>query len=303
VDQLSTEPIARAAPHAEIPGDACTSCGAPLASDQRYCLQCGERRASLAAFPGGQADRRNAQADGTDAPSPASPPSAPPGWRSPGAPSDDETAARNGGLLLLAGIGLLLLAMGIGVLIGRSGAKQAAAPAQVVTVASASGATGPGSGEEASFSDDWPSGKKGFTVQLQTLPSSGTSKGAVEQAKSAATAKGASAVGALLSDHFSSLTAGSYVVYSGIYSKRAEAQKALMGLRGKFPGAKVIEVSAGSGGGGGSKEPAASGSGSNGAGSSLSKPAPPSALEGVSKAHGKSYEEKSKNLPDVISTG
>jgi hypothetical protein len=25
-------------------GDSCSACGAPLAADQRYCLECGERR-------------------------------------------------------------------------------------------------------------------------------------------------------------------------------------------------------------------------------------------------------------------
>ncbi len=38
-------------------------------------------------------------------------------------------------------------------------------------------------------------------------------------------------------------------------------------------------------------------------GSSVSKPAPSSVLEGLSHAKGKSYVEKSKNLPDVVSTG
>jgi hypothetical protein len=38
-------------------------------------------------------------------------------------------------------------------------------------------------------------------------------------------------------------------------------------------------------------------------GSSESKPAPPAVLESLKGAKGKSYEEKSKNLPDVVSTG
>ncbi len=233
---------------------------------------------------------------------PSSPPAAPPTPPTP--PGGAGDPSRNGGLLLLAGIGLLLLAMGIGVLIGRSSAKSSPGPAQVVTIGSS--ATAPtSSGEEASFSDDWPSGTKGYTVQLQTLPKSGTTKAAVEQAKSAATGKGASSVGALLSDHFSSLGAGSYIIYSGVYHKRAEAEKALKGLQSKFPGAKVIAVTEGGSGGGtggSSKESSEAGSGS-GAGSNLSHPAPPSALEGLKKARGKSYVEKSKNLPNVVSTG
>jgi hypothetical protein len=43
---------------------------------------------------------------------------------------------------------------------------------------------------------------------------------------------------------------------------------------------------------------------SSGAGSSISKPAPPTVLKSVSKGQsGSSYEQKSKNLPDVVETG
>ncbi|HEY5287494.1 MAG TPA: hypothetical protein VIJ50_10360 [Solirubrobacteraceae bacterium] len=45
-------------------------------------------------------------------------------------------------------------------------------------------------------------------------------------------------------------------------------------------------------------------SSSSGAGSSISKPAPPAVLKSVSKGQsGSSYEQKSKNLPDVVETG
>jgi hypothetical protein len=43
--------------------------------------------------------------------------------------------------------------------------------------------------------------------------------------------------------------------------------------------------------------------GTSGAGSSLNHPAPSSVLESLSTSKGKSYEEKSKNLPNVVSTG
>jgi hypothetical protein len=43
---------------------------------------------------------------------------------------------------------------------------------------------------------------------------------------------------------------------------------------------------------------------SSGAGSSIGKPAPPTVLKSVSKGQsGSSYEQKSKNLPDVVETG
>jgi hypothetical protein len=133
---------------------------------------------------------------------------------------------------------------------------------------------------------------------LQTLPQAGTAVSAVESAKSSASAKGAQAVGALKSEEFSSLSPGEYVIYSGVYSKRAEAAKALAGLHKSFPGAKVIEVSSGAGAPSGG----AGGAGSTGAGSSINHPAPPSALNGLRNSKGKSYVEKAKNLPNVVET-
>ena len=72
---------------------------------------------------------------------------------------------------------MLLLAIGVGVLIGRSGSssKQSPAPVEVVT----QGGAPTGASAEASFTGDWPSGTSGYTVQLQTLPVSGTTVASV----------------------------------------------------------------------------------------------------------------------------
>jgi hypothetical protein len=226
---------------------------------------------------------------------PATPPARPPGAPSPGG----VVSQRGNTPTVIAGVGVLLLAMGVGVLIGRSGApKQAAAAPQVITVASSTPATGAVTtpSAEASFTGDWPSGKSGYTVQLQTLPESGTAVSAVQSAKSAASAKGAKAVGALKSEEFSSLSSGSYVIYSGIYNKKPEAEKALSGLK-SFPGAKVINVS--NGAGSSTAQPPTSSPG--GVGESENHPAPPTVLKSLKSGKGgKSYEEKSKNLPDVV---
>ena len=221
----------------------------------------------------------------------------------PGAAPPHSDGQPNNTLTVVAGVGVLLLAMGVGVLIGRAGApKQSAAPAQVISVASPSSAgTGTTASSEASFTGNWPSTTTGYTVQLQTLPQSGTSVSAVEAAKAAATAKGAKAVGALKSEEFSSLTAGSYVIYSGVYHKRPEAEKAIASLKKTFPSAKVVKVS--NGGSGSSAEGSESSSSAGGVGSSESKPAPPSVLNNLKGVKGKSYEERSKNLPDVVETG
>jgi hypothetical protein len=286
---LSTESIAGsvAAPHETI--STCAACGAPLAGDQRYCLECGERRPGVSEFLRSGPPRAAAAS------------AVPPGSRPPGGPAPEQPP-RGNALSLLAGVGVLLLAMGVGVLIGRSGGGTArsAPPAEVVTVAGTGASTGASS--EAAFSDDWPSGKKGYTVELQVLPQDGTTVAAVEQAKTAAAGKGAGAVGALKSEDFAgkSLPASGYVIYSGEYSRRAAATRALAGLKKKFPTAKVVEVSGGGSGGGAA---GAKSGGGGGSGSSLSHPAPAAKLKGHDGASGKKYVEESAKLPDVVSTG
>jgi hypothetical protein len=216
--------------------------------------------------------------------------------------SPDGAPQRNSTLTVIAGVGVLLLAMGVGVLIGRAGAsKQGTAAPQVISVASAPSTGSPTSttaSTESPFTSDWPAGKSGYTVQLQTLPQSGTTVAAVESAKSAASAKGAKAVGALKSEEFSSLGAGNYVIYSGVYHKQAEAEKALASAKKSFPGAKVLNISNHRASSSSDAEPPTSSPG--GVGQSESHPAPPSVLNSEKSVKGKGYEEKSKNLPDVV---
>jgi len=298
---VSTESIASSSPVDAGTAGACANCGAPLAGDQRYCLECGERRVPISSLLfGGAPGTSGAQHD-----RPPVPPS-PPGYPSPsgGAPQRNQT------LMVIAGVGVLLLAMGVGVLIGRAGnPKQTSAPAQVITVAGGGGpaSTTGGASSEAAFTGDWPPGSSGYTVQLQTLAQAGTAVSAVEAAKSSATAKGARAVGALKSEEFTSLTSGSYVIYAGVYHQRAEAEKALHALSKSFPAAQVIRVSNSASGSTGASSGSAGagtrGAGTSGVGASESKPAPPSTLNALKGAKGKSYAEKSKNLPDVVETG
>jgi hypothetical protein len=119
--------------------DRCGTCGARLASDQRYCLECGERRG----------DPRMPFMNGRPPEVLPAPPPAASGPRKP------RSAA---GTTLVAGVGTLLLAMGVGVLIGRSDDNTQVAktpPVQVVTVAGAGGgvaAAAPSSATPASTS-------------------------------------------------------------------------------------------------------------------------------------------------------
>jgi hypothetical protein len=106
------------APLATTNTDRCPNCGAHMAADQRYCIECGERRTG-----GGLRDSlpRTQTVAPTAAPRQRA-------WLSP----------NNS---LIAGIATLLLAMGVGVLIGRSGdngAGRTATP-QIVTVSAGAG--------------------------------------------------------------------------------------------------------------------------------------------------------------------
>jgi hypothetical protein len=108
-------------------GDRCAACGTPLATDQKYCLNCGERRG------------KPRFALGTT-PSPAA--------AAPAATSRPSKKQRlSSSTALVAGVGTLLLAMGVGVLIGHTdngSSKNANAPAQVITVGGSSGGTSTG---------------------------------------------------------------------------------------------------------------------------------------------------------------
>ncbi len=121
----TTEPATT--PDLAIPAasDLCANCQAPLASDQRYCVNCGERRG-----------KARPPFEPTASKAPAPPP-----------PKRERRTRASAGTTLIAGVATLLLAMGVGVLIGQNGTsnsgKQPAAPAaQVITVNGGGGGSG-----------------------------------------------------------------------------------------------------------------------------------------------------------------
>jgi hypothetical protein len=103
------------------------ACGTQLATDQKYCLNCGERRGKPRFALG-------------SSPSPAA--------AAPAAPSRPPKKQRlSSSTALVAGVGTLLLAMGVGVLIGHTdngSSKNTAAPAQIITVGGTAGGTSTG---------------------------------------------------------------------------------------------------------------------------------------------------------------
>jgi hypothetical protein len=100
----------------------CANCGAPLASDQRYCVNCGERRGKPRFTLAGPAPETG---------------EATPATRSAGAPRRPRTSAS---FNLIAGVATLLIAMGVGVLIGHensSASGKGTTSTQVLSLGSA----------------------------------------------------------------------------------------------------------------------------------------------------------------------
>ncbi len=250
-------------------GEPCTGCGAPLAHDQRYCLNCGRRRAPIRRAESGV----RGGMDSTPT---------------------HHTRANSQPLLIAAGIGAFAVVLALGILIGSlasdDGTQQvAAAPTRVITVpVPAAGATA----APVEFTSDWPDGQDGYTVQLKTLPKDGTGVAAVNAAKSDAQSKGGSDVGALDSDDFSSLDGGNYVVYAGVFDTRKQANSALKKLKKDFSGAKVIKVSAGGGSISGKGDPDAL------SGKKKSAKVDKKQLEELKKLSPEEYQKKSQKLPD-----
>jgi hypothetical protein len=71
----------------------------------------------------------------------------------------------------------------------------------------------------------WPASQSGFTVVLQSIPADAGRSLALARARDASRA-GLPQVGVLDSSRYSSLHPGYYVVFSGIYSSRSEADSA-----------------------------------------------------------------------------
>lgn len=227
----------------------CDSCGAPLDDRQRYCVNCGARRAHAddpAARYLSAATRRR---------------------RAPTAAQPAAALGKKRGTASLATaamIAVIPVTLGVGVLIGRSSAGGdgkliAALHAQKAPVIqysgggpAASGAAAAGTAATRGQAVSTNAGPlsstltlaRGYVVQLGTLPAR-ADQAAATKAEHADQARGATAVGLISQSDYSvtpSPPSGVYVVYSGSFPTQAAAQKALAKLKKKFPAAKVIAV-------------------------------------------------------------
>lgn len=142
--------------------ESCPNCGAQMAADQRYCLNCGHRRG----------DPRLPFMDAVVFMESMSAPSGGAGAAPPPPPAEQPNSGRwNANAALIAGVATLVLAIGVGFLIGRTGhegSSQAAAP-QVIKVEG-----GPGGGGE----------------ETAAAPTTEESSGAQEKSKSKGKRKG-----------------------------------------------------------------------------------------------------------------
>lgn len=120
-------------------GDACPTCGARMALDQRYCLNCGNRRGDpRLPFMDAVTFMEASKHPPGEAAAAAAPPPPP------------QKAGFSPGTTLIAGIATLILAVGVGVLIGQGGDDSSAPAANAKpTVIQVGGNANNGGGEEA----------------------------------------------------------------------------------------------------------------------------------------------------------
>jgi hypothetical protein len=128
--------------------DSCPNCGARMAADQRYCLNCGHRRGEpRLPFMDAVVFMESMSSPGGAAGTPPPPPSEP-----------KSSNRMNANAALIAGVATLVLAIGVGFLIGRSGHDTsgnaaAEAPIKVIEVGGGGESTETASNETATESN------------------------------------------------------------------------------------------------------------------------------------------------------
>jgi hypothetical protein len=215
----------------------CPRCSTPYAEDQEYCLECGERlpaQPGLSARLGARWRRRVGWYPGD--------------WIWPtllalvvaviaGAASalwlaDDSSSAGNTIVLTNAGPST------------TTSTESAPEPTTTTTTPTTTGTTGttttsPPKPEPKATLIAWPAGRAGWTIVLDSVPSTNGRAGALGEAKQAARL-GLSQVGVLDSAQFSSLHPGYFVVFTGVYGTEAAAQSHIIdahrrGYREPYP--------------------------------------------------------------------
>ena len=232
-------PVPQVAPVPPSHLQTCAACDAPLDALQRYCLNCGSR----SRYVSNPAVEYLASKRRPDRLIPKS------------AAGDDGvlgTSVNKTAVPWL--VGSVAIALILGLLIGNSDGGNdklaAALAAQKPPVVNVNGGGGGATGATATpLTSDFTL-DKGYTVQVATIPST-SDQAAADAAKADATSKGAKDVGLINPSDFTldPAPAGTdYLIFSGQFAKKADAEKALKKLKAKFPDAKVVGVTAAAGG-------------------------------------------------------
>jgi hypothetical protein len=264
----------------------CDRCGAALDDEQRYCVICGANRR----HPGDPVARYLSAARRPHAAT-AAPATA--------------AARRTDGRWIAAAFALLPIAAAIGVLVGRGNSDvvaalraQKAPVVQIDSGAASTGATAPAAAIASDFTL-----AKGFVVRLSTLPAAGTGAATVTAAKRAAKAKGAPDVGLINPTDFSLTPSsrGAYLLYSGQFTTRAAAAKALRKLDKAFPGAAVVAVGKAAGAAQAARAAGAAGTASTGSHPTAKQKAQGAKIvQDIQRSKGNSYVQQQRTLPDTI---
>lgn len=128
----------------------CQNCGSTLASDQRYCLHCGERRGKARFTIGG-----------------APPEPVTTVTREPVAPRPSRISS---GMVFISFVGTLLLAMGVGVLIGHTNNSQPVQRASNPNINVSVGGGGGGGGSSTAASNSSGSGAQQKVAKSTVKP-------------------------------------------------------------------------------------------------------------------------------------
>jgi zinc ribbon protein len=206
------------------PGDICPRCGAPHEPGQEYCLECGYRLQPASGVVGRLSSAWQQRF----------------GWY----PGDWFWPVALALLIAIAGAAAAIVLSAAGVqnkaLVATQGgpvhAPTTAPETATVTLPSVSTAAGPPptpstpppsttTAPAPGALTAWPAGRSGFTVVLESIPTSSGRSLAVARARAASRA-GLPQVGVIDSGRYSSLHPGYFVVFSGIYASQAQADSA-----------------------------------------------------------------------------
>jgi hypothetical protein len=212
----------------EVRADAgsCPRCDAPRTRDQRYCVDCGHvlppARGAVAAFRRFWVRRFGWY---------------PGDWTLPALAALVAAAAGAAGAVALSQRG----EGGASTFAAAPPPLAAETPAKQKARSGAAKTTAP-RGAVPNGQIAWPDRVKGWTVVLVSLPRSAGADAAAQRAASAAKT-GLPEAGFLVSDRFASLHPGYFVIFTGIYASRAEAEAAVPTARSRgFGGAYARPV-------------------------------------------------------------